>query len=66
MVQVCWRRWQRASSMVSKDLRWQRDEFFDVLRWRRWQRASSMVLRWRWGVAEREGGFRWVVREWGL
>ncbi|CAL8171865.1 unnamed protein product [Prunus armeniaca] len=23
MVQVCWRRWQRASSMVSKDLRWQ-------------------------------------------
>ncbi|CAL8107897.1 unnamed protein product [Prunus armeniaca] len=20
----------------------------------------------RWGVAERKGGFRWVVREWGL
>ncbi|CAL8134182.1 unnamed protein product [Prunus armeniaca] len=39
MVRVCWRRWQRASSMVSKDLRWQRDEFFDggdgkgLLRW---------------------------------
>ncbi|CAL8174989.1 unnamed protein product [Prunus armeniaca] len=73
--------------MVSKDLRWQRDEFFDgsamevvvnvigcamgcVCK----RREFSMGWGWisdgvrfdfRWGVAKREGGFRWVVREWG-
>ncbi|CAL2227151.1 unnamed protein product [Prunus armeniaca] len=64
------RQWQRASSMevgvngmgCAMECVCKRREFSVGCGWI----SDGVGFDFRWGVTEREGGFRWVVREWGL